>query len=40
MLTHMADCFCPEGEGGAEGGNGLADSPANVLGDHRQHVLL
>lgn len=40
LLTHMAACFCPEGQGGAEGGNGLADSPANVLRDHCQHVLL
>lgn len=38
-LTWLA-CFCPEGQRGAEGGNGLADSPADVLGDHRQHVLL
>lgn len=40
MLTPMADFYCPEGQGGAEGGDGLADSPANVPGDHRQHVLL
>lgn len=40
MLTHMAACLFPEGQGGAEGGDGLADSPANVLRDHRQHVLL
>lgn len=34
-------CFlCPEGQRGAEGGDRLADSPADVLGDHRQHVLL
>lgn len=32
--------LCPEGQRGAEGGDRLADSPADVLGDHRQHVLL
>lgn len=32
--------LCPEGQRGAEGGDCLADSPADVLGDHRQHVLL
>lgn len=37
-----ACCFflCPEGQRGAEGSDCLADSPADVLGDHRQHVLL
>lgn len=32
--------FCPEGQRGAEGGNGLANGPANFLRDHCQHVLL